>query len=286
MSRARAERETAELFRGYAREARAAADAPVLIAIDYEIGGVHRLHDLGPQLSDPSAALAMSDDQLEEFGRAAGSAAKSLGINFFLAPVLDILGGPNPWLANRCLAADPPAVGRITAAFVRGVQREGVAATAKHFPGHHRVKTDPFDDPSARVPGSRADLEPGLTPYRAVIAEGVKAVMTGPVPTDGMDPNQPSSASPIVVRALREEFGFRELIVSDDIDLPGTMRGRTLAEVAVAALSAGVELLLLAAPQADAIAMSIAEAVRSGQLSRSKLARAADAVRRLARDVN
>ena len=133
-----------------------------------------------------------------------------------------------------------------------------MAATAKHFPGHHRVKPDPFDDPSARVPGSRTDLEPGLTPYRAVIAEGVKAVMTGPVPTDGMDPNQPSSASPIVVRALREEFGFRELIVSDDIDLPGTMRGRTLAEVAVAALSSGVELLLLAAPEADAIAMSIA----------------------------
>jgi beta-N-acetylhexosaminidase len=177
-------------------------------------------------------------------------------------------------------------VGRIAAAFVRGAQGEGVAATAKHFPGHHRVDTDPFGDPSVRVPGSRADLEPGLAPYRAVITAGVKAVMTGPVPTDGMDPDQPSSTSPVAVRALREEFGFGGLIISDDIDLPGTMRGRNLAEVAIAGIAAGVEPLLLAAAQAETIATALAEAVRSGRIAPTRLARAADAVRRLARDVN
>ena len=286
MSKERAMREDAGLFRSYARRARGDAGRPVLIAIDYEIGGVHRLHDLAPQLSHPSDALDLTEAEIERFGQEAGAVARDLGINLFLAPVLDILTGPNPWLKNRTLAAEPARVGKITSAFIRGVQSQGIAATAKHFPGHHHVAADPYDDARVVVPGPRNDLEPGFTPYRQAIAAGVKCVMTGPVPTEGMDLEQPSSSSAVVTRALREEFGFKGLIISDDIDLPGTMRGRSLSEVAISGIAAGIELLLLASgPQVYDIAVSLAKAVADGRIAQETVATAAAAVRRLADDL-
>lgn len=204
-----------------------------------------------------------------------------MGIDYFLAPVIDIVTGANPWLLNRCIGADPAIVARCATAFIKGVQSEGVAATDKHFPGHYDVPIDPHDSETITVTGTLADLEPGLRPYRDVIAAGVNSIMTGPIPVDALDLVQPSSSSKIVVDLLRGDYGFRGLIVSDDIDRPGTMRGCSLAEVAIT----GIDLLLLASSQVDEIAAALVAAVQSGRLDRAKLASAAEAVRSLARDV-
>lgn len=285
MSKKRGLAETAETFREYHRNAIDIA-GDVLIAVDYEIGGVHRLHGLAPQIAHPTAAAQMTDTELTEFGHSAGTAARAMGINYFLAPVIDVVTGANPWLLDRCISTDPKVVARCATAFIRGVQSAGVAATAKHFPGHYITAVDPHDSKTITVPGTMADLEPGLEPYRAAIAAGVKSIMTGPIPVDAIDSVEPSSCSLIIVEMLRKNFLFQGLIVSDDIDLPGTMRGRTLEEVAIRGIDAGIDLLLLAAgPQVDRVAAALVMAVEDGRLDHAKLAASALAVRRLANDV-
>jgi beta-N-acetylhexosaminidase len=285
MSAERRAHESPELLRTYANKAKQAA-GKVLIAIDYEIGGVHRLHEMAPQLPHPDAALDMTPADMEAFGRMAARCARHAGVNFFLAPVVDIVTGKNPWLVNRTLRADPTRVAEITSAFIRGVQSAGVAATAKHFPGHPDVPVDPHDSAEITVTGSLEALAPGLVPYRAAIDDGVKAIMTGPIPVEAFDPIEPSSTSFAVVSVLRSILGFQGLIVSDDLDLPGTMRGRELAAVAVASLKAGVELLLLSSgPQVERVASHLAAAARNGELPLSTLRAAAAKVRALAGDV-
>lgn len=284
MTAERAARETPALVSNYAIMAQKLA-GHVLIAVDHEIGGVHRLHKLAPQLPHPSAALQMSEPEIEGFGHNSALAALKVGVNFFLSPVVDVVTGPNPWLQNRPLSEDPKTVSRVASAFVRGVQFAGVAATAKHFPGHHVASEDPFESATVVVPGTLDDLTPGFMPFRALIRAGVKAVMMGPIPVLAIDPNEPSSTSPIAVRMLREQFEFTGLIVSDDLDLPGTLRGREVADVAVASLLAGVELLLLASgPQIDQVAQRIVTAAKTGELPRATLAAAAAKVRRLAEE--
>lgn len=282
MNNARKETETPEDLAAYGDKARSISH-DVLIAIDYEIGGVHRLHNLAPQIAHPSVALEMSVSQLESFGRDAAVAAKRLGVNFFLAPVLDIVEGRNPWLLNRTLQAAPSSVGRITSAFIAGVQSQGVAATAKHFPGHRVVASDPYDSHEPVVEGSLDDLMRGIAPFRQAIAMGVDAIMTGPVPVMALDPEEPSSTSRIVVNTLRQDLGFDGLIVSDDLDLLGTLRGRTLENAVVQSLLAGVELLLLAGgEEIHTIAAHIAQATGAGVIPRQTLTAAADKVRSLA----
>ncbi|TGP50803.1 glycoside hydrolase family 3 protein [bacterium M00.F.Ca.ET.230.01.1.1] len=284
MSRDRQQTETRELLFDYHNRARSLA-GDVLIAIDYELGGVHRLHKLAPQLPHPREVLEMKEAEIEHFGVEAARAARACGINFFLAPVLDLVTGSNPWLRDRTFSADADLVSRVTSAFIRGVQSQGVAATAKHFPGHPHVPEDPHDSASATVTAALDDLKPNLRCFDAAIAAGVRAIMTGPIPVDAIDPGEPSSTSAKVVALLRETHRFQGLIVSDDLDLAGTLRGRTVAETAVASLKAGVDLLLLASgPQVDEVASYIIASVQTGNLRREVVARAASGVRRLASD--
>jgi beta-N-acetylhexosaminidase len=283
MSPARQNTETAELFLSYRRQAQAASGRNVIIAVDYEIGGVHRLHKLGPQLSNPRDAITKPIQEIEKFGIEAGNAARALGINLVLAPVLDAVSGENPWLLNRSLSADPDTVARISAAFIKGLQSTGVAATAKHFPGHHSTPLEPFESSRSTVPGGPKTLSSNLGPYFSAIAAGVKCVMMGPVPVEALDPSEPSSTSKIAVQLLRRQVGFGGLIISDDLDLPGTMRGRAITEVAVASLNAGVQLLLLASgKQIDEVANYITKAVQDERLPADALSSAATAIRNLA----
>ncbi|RVC82020.1 glycoside hydrolase family 3 protein, partial [Mesorhizobium sp. M4A.F.Ca.ET.022.05.2.1] len=177
MSPGRKRTETRQLLMDYHDNARAVA-GDVLIAIDYELGGVHRLHDLGPQLPHPREVLEMKEAEIEHFGVEAARAARSCGINFFLAPVVDLVTGNNAWLRDRTFSVDSDVVSRAASAFIRGVQSQGVAATAKHFPGHPHVPVDPHDSATVTVTASLEDLRPNLRCFDAAIAAGVRAIMT------------------------------------------------------------------------------------------------------------
>ncbi len=262
--------------------ARQASGRPMLLALDQELGGIQRLHGLVTPLPDAATAAAMTSDAIEAISARVASEARQLGITLFLSPIIDVVIGANPWLERRTLGTDPAQVARIAAAFVRGVRSAGVAAMAKHFPGHPVLPTDPALE-QAHVRSSLAELTAGYAPWEAVIAAGVDAIMTGPAVIDAFDPVNAASTSPAIMRHLRQRFAFKGLIISDDLDAKAILQENTLGATAVAALAAGADLLLLAAgPHLDEIVEAITKADTDGQLAAGRLAEAAGQVRALA----
>jgi beta-N-acetylhexosaminidase len=203
-------------------------------------------------------------------------------VNLFLAPIVDVVTGANPWLHNRHLGADPVEVSRVSCAFIRGVQRAGVIATAKHFPGHYVTEHDPAIA-EATVPGPLELLHDNLEVFKQVIATGVKAVMPGPAVFPAIDADHSASTSAEVIGLLRDTLGFEGLIISDDLDAVSILRGNTIPDTAVASLVAGAHLLLVSSESGlDSIADAIVAAVHEGTLDRQVLLDAAAKVRHLA----
>jgi beta-N-acetylhexosaminidase len=281
MSSTRLASETPERIRQELTRARAKY-GPLIVAVDQELGGIQRLEGLAPTLPTAASAASMSDEEIEDACLACARAARHLGVNMFLAPILDVVTGANPWLAGRTLGSDIDTVGRIGAAYVRGVQRGGVVAVAKHFPGYSDLAGDPaLTDVSLHV--TNDDLWHRAAPFRRSIAAGVLAVLAGPAPVIAVDEINAACVSPKMIRLLKEQFGFSGLVITDDIDAPATLRGRKLEEVAVSALAAGADLLLLShGPHLPRLCEHIVSAVNNGLLSRERLAEAASRVRSLA----
>jgi beta-N-acetylhexosaminidase len=282
MSFERRRRETQAQFMAIAEQAAACANAPVLVAVDQELGGIQRLHRLVPGMPTAHELKGLSADDIEARSYEMASSARVMGVNLFLAPIVDVVTGSNPWLHRRHLGPDPAEVSRIACAFIRGVQRAGVIATAKHFPGHYQTEHDPAVA-RACVPGSLAALEDGLSVFRQVIAAGVQAIMPGPAVFPALDPLHSASTSGEVIGLLRDTLGFDGLIVSDDLDAVSILQDNSLTDTAVAALRAGAHLLLVSSESGlDAIAQAIVDAVESGQLDRAQLLKASQKVRGLA----
>ncbi len=284
MSDTRRQQETAGSFCSLVDDARGYC-GDLLVAVDQEICGICRLHDLVPAFPQPQALGEMDAADFERVAGEIAAAARSLGVNCFLAPILDRLTGPNPWLQGRTWSADPRTIGSISAAFVRGVQGRGVAATAKHFPGYADIPLDPAIEPGARCSVPLPELEAGYQPYAEAIACGVSLVMTGPAIADALDTENAASLSPAVIGVLRGKLGFEGVILSDDLDAAALLRGASVPAAALQALSAGADLLLLAdtGDQLDLVAQTIIQAVATGQLSEERLSQAACKVRALCR---
>ena len=282
MSPKRKTAESKEAFDELMSTARRHAKSDLLVAVDQELSGIQRLHRLVPPL--PSLTEAHSLDSFEIYKRAAATAtaAKKMGVNLFLSPIADVVTGPNPWLDGRHLGPNAAEVSRIACAFTKGVQDAGVAATGKHFPGHPVTPLDPALE-EAVVNATIEGLAPSISVFKDLIASGVEAIMTGPALVPAVDPARSSSTSPSTVNLLKGDLGFSGLVISDDLDAPGLLRGGDLASTAVAALNAGAELLLVSSHAGlSNLAESIANAVIEGQLTEETLNAAAMKVRNLA----
>ncbi|WP_392888750.1 glycoside hydrolase family 3 N-terminal domain-containing protein [Pseudomonas migulae] len=282
MSPARKGAESQAQFIDIARQAASLAGAPILIAVDQELGGIERLHQLVPAVASREQLRDLDAQEIETRCFEMARVARSLGVNLFLAPIVDVVTGANPWLVNRHLGADPVEVSRVSCAFIRGVQRAGVIATAKHFPGHYVTEQDPAIA-EATVPGPLELLHDNLEVFKEVIATGVKAVMPGPAVFPAIDPDHSASTSSKVIAVLRDTLGFGGLIISDDLDAVSILRGNSITDTAVASLAAGAHLLLVSSESGlDAIAEAIVAAVHDGALDRQVLLDAASKVRELA----
>ncbi|RKF31474.1 glycoside hydrolase family 3 N-terminal domain-containing protein [Paraburkholderia fungorum] len=285
MSDARRASESAAQFDCITGLARRHAGGGVIVAVDQELGGIQRLHQLAPALPGFESARALSADEITRQSAEVAKAARSLGVNLFLSPIVDVVTGINPWLERRNLGVDPAEVSRIACAFVRGVQASGVAATAKHFPGHPVTELDPARH-EAVVNATLDELMPGIGVFRDVIGAGVRAVMAGPALVPAVDAEEPSSTSPGTLSFLRGQLAFNGLVISDDLDAPGILRGRTVEAAAVASLVAGADLLLVSSQSGlEVIVRTIVEAVKSGALAHERLAEAAQRVRSLAQEL-
>jgi beta-N-acetylhexosaminidase len=261
-----------------------------LVAVDEEGGDVTRLHarDGSPVLG-PAALGAVDDLGLtRETGRAVGTELAAAGIDVDLGPVADVNSNPdNPVIGTRSFGADAGRVAAHVAAWVAGLQEAGVAACAKHFPGHG----DTAQDSHLELPTVDADLPTllarELAPFAAAVKAGVASVMTSHIVVPRVDPALPATLSRPVLSLLRERMGYDGVIVSDALDMVGASAGRGIPEAAVLSLAAGADLLCLGADKDVALVRevqaAIVDAVRSGRLSELRLAEAVDRIARLPR---
>lgn len=270
-------------LRSLTGEAACAAGGPLLVAVDQELGPVARLRGLVTPLPTTAEALAMSPLELELTGQLLGEEMLALGINVDLAPVVDVVQGPNPVLVDRHLGGDPELVGELGSAFLRGLQQAGVIAVPKHFPGHGRSTTDPHGAVT-RIAAPIEDLGAvDFLPFEAVIAAGAAALLVGHPIYEAIDPSLPASLSPEVLALLRDRFGFAGVAITDSLSMAGVAAGREPGDLAVLALAAGEDLLLVVNPaQVEEMVAAIVAAVATGDLPLERLQEASARVLRLA----
>lgn len=238
-----------EQLRALTDRLRREARRPLLIAIDQEGGRVNRL---APRYGFPATLsheeLGRLDDPAETTRRAAAQARtlREAGINFNLAPVVDLRVNPdNPVIARygRAFAADPGKVTAQARAYIAGHRHEGVLTCLKHFPGHGSSTADShlgFTD----VSDSWRKEE--LTPYRELVAAGLAdAVMTAHVFNAQLDKELPATLSPAVIDGLlRKELGFSGPVLSDDLQMAAVSARHNLPEAVEKAVLAGVDILV------------------------------------------
>lgn len=268
---------------------RASARSPLLIAADQEGGQLGALGEGVTPFAGNMALGAAGDPALtERVARASGLELRAMGVSVDYAPVCDLATNPsNAAIGIRSFGDVPGSVAEHVAAFVRGLQSAGVAAALKHFPGlggvaddtHHRL---------AVLDVSPAELEANeLVPFRAGIAAGAKLVMSAhlAVPQVTGEPARPSTLSPAVMTdLLRGRLGFDGVSITDALDMAAIPQGSGQVDAVLAALGAGVD-LLLTAPDATArerIERGLAGAAGRGELDPGRLRGSAERVRSLA----
>jgi beta-glucosidase-like glycosyl hydrolase len=275
----------------------AVSRVPLFIASDLEAG-------MGMRFADtwywpPAMAIAATGDTslAEREGKQVAIEAKSVGINWILAPVGDVNVTPdNPVINTRSFGEDPNDVSRYVQAFICGVHSEGLLATAKHFPGHGDTKTDSHRSlPVLDVTRERLERVE-LVPFRAAIDANVDSVMVGHLAVPALDPTPapvvtaeqrdnryatgvneapknatlPATISKPIIDVLRNDLHFKGLIVTDAFDMGGLTEHFDAGEAAVRAIEAGEDMILMPA-NADAAMDGVKKAVESGRIPMSRI---------------
>ncbi len=232
-----------------ARGGGSGAGLPLLIAADQEGGQLLALGDGFTPFGGPMAIGATGDAALAaRVGRAIGRELRAVGVNVNYAPVLDVASNPaNPAIGIRSFGDEPDAVGRLAAAWLTGLQSAGVAGAGKHFPGIGAAAEDTHLR-LAIVDRSRAELDAReLPPFKAAIDAGVQLVMSGHFASPGLAGSRslPATLSRRVMGdLLRDELGFDGVTITDALDMQALPQDATQAVDVVAAIRAGVDLLL------------------------------------------
>jgi len=223
-------------------------ETPGWVGIDQEGGRVARLRSPFTEWP-PMAVLGRSDDAglARKFASALAAELAAVGVSLDYAPVLDIHTNPkNPVIGDRALGETPEIVARLGRVIIEELQRAGVAACGKHFPGHGDTATDSHVElPIVEHPPDRLRAVE-FAPFKAAIEAGVAFIMTAHVRVTTIDENLPATLSPKLVQAiLREELGFEGVIVSDDLEMKAIADNYTPGEAAVAAIAAGCDAILM-----------------------------------------
>jgi beta-N-acetylhexosaminidase len=229
--------------------------APLLIAADQEGGQLMAVGDATPLPGNMALGATGSADLARRAGEVLGRELAALGVNVNFAPCVDVNVNPqNPVVGVRSFGENPDEVARLAAALIAGIQSQGVAATAKHFPGHGDTDTDSHHGLPA-VPHALARLrQVEFPPFQAAIAAGVQLVMTAHLALPAVDgPAAPPAtlSANILHGLLRGEMGFRGVIITDAMDMRAIAQGDALGANAVRAAAAGADLLLLTADPDD-----------------------------------
>jgi beta-N-acetylhexosaminidase len=264
-----------------------------IIAVDEEGGDVTRLFAATGAPFPGNAVLGRLDDldTTRDTAAAIGWLLRQAGCTVNFAPCVDVnLRSDNPVIGVRSFGSDAERVARHGRAWVAGLQSAGIAASAKHFPGHG----DTAQDSHVSLPAVNHSLDElrsrELLPFAAAVEAGCRVVMTSHVLVPQLDRDHPATMSRIVLHELlRMELGFSGVIVSDALDMAGASGSLGMAEAAVAALRAGCDLLCLGTKNSDTqladIEQAVTSAVAEGTLAADRVAEAMGRVRKLAEDL-
>jgi len=237
---------------GLVDEVRALRSPPPIIAVDHEGGRVQRFRDgftaippmrvIGRQYrSDPRGALALA----RRAGWLIASELRACGIDLCFAPCVDLDWGVSEIIGDRAFHAKPEVVADLAAEFSRGLRSAGMAAVAKHFPGHGAVVADSHE----QLPVDRreyGDVLDDMRPYEKLISNGLIAgVMMAHIVYQQMDPLPAGFAEFWIQRELRSRLGFGGAVLSDDLSMKATRPYGTMPERARRSLDAGCDMVLV-----------------------------------------
>ncbi len=250
------------------------ADLPLLIGTDQENGLVSRMSAVMTRFPGAARIGATGKPSVaREVAQATGEELRALGVNLDFAPVADVNIDPkNPVIGERAYGNRPGEVAKMVGAAVKGFEAAGVAATAKHFPGHGDTRIDSHTGLPV-IKHTRAQWERlDAPPFKAAIAAGVDAIMTAHIVFPKLDPSgDPATLSkPILTGLLRKELGFKGVISTDALNMAGARVKYDDGEVAVRAVLAGADLLLMPNDLPKQY-QAVLKAVESGRVSKARL---------------
>jgi beta-N-acetylhexosaminidase len=260
--------------------------ADVLVAVDEEGGDVTRLELAAGSSYPGSWALGVVDD-VELTRQVASAIARDLadaGVNLDLAPVADVNTNPsNPIIGVRAFGADAQLAARHVAAFVEGLQRFGIAACAKHFPGHG----DTTQDSHLELPTVESLTDEALLPFRAAIEADVQAIMTAHIRVITLDDAPATLSRALIGGLLRGRLGFDGMVMTDALEMRAVSETVGVEEGAVLAIAAGADALCLGHELGQAyverVRESLVDAVGAGRIPEDRLREAAERVSRTGR---
>jgi beta-N-acetylhexosaminidase len=258
----------AELTNEVQFQCRKKENPSLFVSIDHEGGKVNRL--IKPFTKFPGNEYlgeVNSPKLCFQFGAVIAKELKAIGVNVNFAPVVDVATNPdNPVMKERMFSKDPEVVGKMASAVCRGIQKVGVIAVAKHFPGHGDTKEDShFKLP--RVDRKLDEIENcELIPFKRVIKSRVEGVMTAHIINPNIDPDYPATLSEKTIDAiLRNSLRFSRLVFTDDMEMKAIVDNYGAEEAAVLAVNAGCDCLVyrgdngLPIPQIEAIVKAVEE---------------------------
>lgn len=262
-----------------------AGDLPLMISVDQEGGMVARIDKEGVTQVPGNMALGATGnpDYTLECAQILGYELKSIGIDMNLAPVLDVNNNVlNPVIGVRSYGENAESVAAHGAAAIKGYQSRGVAATAKHFPGHGDTAVDSHLG-MVTVPHERNRLDQvELLPFHRAIEAGVDAIMTAHVIFPAIEPEPiPATLSrKVLTGLLREEMGFDGIIITDCLEMHAISKPYGVAEAAVLAVEAGADLILVSHTLQDQISAveAVVEAVRTGRVDEATINQALERI--------
>ena len=256
------------------RAATESGQPPLLIAADQEGGQLIAVDKTTPFPGNMALGATGSERLARKVGRAIGKELSAVGINVDFAPVCDVNSNPlNPVIGTRSFGEEPKLVARMSAALIRGLQSSGVAATAKHFPGHGDTSSDSHRGAPIVRHDAKRIRSVELLPFRAAVNAGVRLVMTAHIvmpALNGGSNELPATLSWKMLRdLLRHKMRFDGVIVSDALDMHAMEQGSGYVAETIAAVAAGIDLLLFNhdLSRVESACSNLVQAGRRGLLS-------------------
>jgi len=249
---------------------------PVLISADLERGAGQKTDRLYSFPSNMAIGATGNEEYAYFQGKLTAIEGRALGIHQTYAPVMDVNINPdNPIINVRSYGEDPGLVAKLGSAFIRGCQDYGMIATAKHFPGHGDTDTDSHSG----LPVIKGDIERimnvELKPFKTAINAGVKSIMTAHISVPALDTSGvPATLSPVIITGLlRDRFNFKGMLVSDAMEMGGIVNQYTIAEAAIRAINAGIDMILIP-PDTELAIEAVYRAVLDGRIEEATIDRA------------